>query len=99
MALGVTEGAQLTNLRAFTAAGEAGPRTLLPLDEVPLPSSAIPAARVELGLAGASTPEKEVLFTAEADLLAELFSGTVPAEGPGSAHATQAGTCLDPVAP
>jgi hypothetical protein len=87
--LGATEGTELTGLRAFTAAGEAAPGALHPLDEVQLSSSAIPASRVELGIAHASTPEDQVAFTAEADLLAGDFSGTVPTDGlsPGSYRA------------
>ena len=94
-ALGAAEGTELTELRAFTAAGEATPGALLQLDEIPLTSSLIPTARVELGIADASTPEGEVAFTVDADLLAGEFAGTIPTAGlsPGS-HRLWARACL-----
>ena len=55
----------------------------------------IPASRVELGIAPASTPEDQVAFTVEADLLAGDFSGTIPTAGlsPGS-YRVWARACL-----
>jgi hypothetical protein len=96
--LGVPEGTVLTGIRAFTAAGEAAPGALLPLDEVALSSAVIPVSRVELGIAPASTPEDQVAFTVEADLLAGDFSGTILTEGlsPGS-HRVWARACLGDV--
>ena len=94
-ALGAAESTQLTGLRAFTAAGEAAPGTLLGLDEVSLISSEIPVSRVELSIAPASTPGAEVAFTVEADLVAGDFSGTIPTAGlsPGS-YRVWARVCL-----
>ncbi len=80
-ALGAVEGTELTGLRAFTAAGEATPGALLVVDEVALSSSVIPASRVELGIAPASTPEDQVAFAVQADLLAGDFSGSIPTDG------------------
>ncbi len=94
-ALGATEGTALTSLRAFTAAGAATPGSLLPLDEVPLASSAIPSSRVELGIAPASTPEGQVAFTVQAVLLAGDFSGTIPTDGLSSgSYRAWARACL-----
>jgi hypothetical protein len=84
--LDATETTALTDLRAFTALGDAAPGVLHVLDEVVLASSVVPASRVELGIAPASTTEDEVDFTVEAALLAGEFSGTIPTVGlsPGS---------------
>ena len=97
-ALGANGGTELTGLRAFTAAGEATPGALHPLDEVSLSSAAIPASRVGPGIAPTSTPEEQVAFTVEADLLAGDFSGTIPTDGlsPGS-YRVWARACLGDV--
>jgi Tol biopolymer transport system component len=94
-ALGVAEGTELTGLRAFTAAGEATPGALLALDEVSLPSSAIPDSRVELGIAPVSTPAAGVAFAVAIAPITGEFSGTIPTEGlsPGS-HRVWVRACL-----
>ncbi len=94
-ALGAAEGTGLTGLRAFTAVGEATPGALHLLDEAPLSSSVIPASRVELGIAPASTSEDAVAFTVEADLLAGEFSGAIPTDGlSAGSYRVWARTCL-----
>ena len=94
-AVGATEGTELSGLRAFTVVGEATPGPLLGLDEVPLSSSVIPAARVELGIAPDSTPADQVDFTVVADLQGGDFSGTIATDelSPGS-YRVWARACL-----
>jgi len=85
-AIAAGEGSQLTDLRSFTAIGEASPGALAPLDEVSFEAAVIPESRVELGIAPASTPEGDVVFDARASLAGGGFSGSVSTEGlaPGS---------------
>lgn len=52
-ALGAGPGATLSDLVGFSVAGESGLGALRPLDEVPLPTVAVPAAAVALGIAPA----------------------------------------------
>ena len=94
-ALGATEGAVLSGIRAFAALGEAIPGAVLALDEVSLPSAPIPSSRVELGIASTATPADAVTFTATTGLLAGDFSGLVPTTGlaPGG-YRVWARSCL-----
>lgn len=77
-AISADEGSQLTDLRSYTAIGEASPGAVVPIDEVTLPSVSIPEARVELGIAPASTSESGVVF----DVIAELSGGDYTASLP-----------------
>ena len=80
-AISASEGSSLTGLRSFTAIGEASPGSVMPIDEVSFPSALVPDARVEVGIAPASTPEDEVVFDAGASLAGGAFSQTLPTDG------------------
>jgi hypothetical protein len=80
-AISAGEGSQLTGLRSFTAIGEASPGSVVPIDEVSLPSATIPESRVEFALAPASTPEDEVVFDRRATLSGGTFAGSIPTSG------------------
>lgn len=94
-ALGASEGTALSDLRAFTALGEAAMGAMDPLDEVALPDAAIPASRLELGIAPASAPEDGLAFTVGADLSRGEFSGTVATTSlPSGSYRVLARACL-----
>ncbi len=93
--MGAGEGTSLTGLRAFTALGEAALGSAVPLDEAALPGAVVPATRVELGIAPASTPAANVVYTASADVFKGEFSGTVStASRPPGSYRVWARTCL-----
>jgi Tol biopolymer transport system component len=75
--LGADSGSTLTELRAYSALGEAAPGPLVTLDEAGLPDATVPAAQVSLGIAPAGAPEDEVDFDVPADLTEGRFSGSL----------------------
>jgi Tol biopolymer transport system component len=94
-ALGAQEEAGVEEVRAFTALGEAAPGDLVIIDEVDLPDAVLPAARVELGIAPADTPEEEVAFTTQAEVVDGHFAGTLDVSSvPSGAHRVWGRACL-----
>jgi Tol biopolymer transport system component len=76
-ALSVTPGAEITELRAYTALGDAATGELAGLDELPLPNARLPEAAVELGIAPPESAESDVTFDAAAELVEGDFSGSL----------------------
>jgi hypothetical protein len=80
-AISAGAGSQITDLRSFTAIGEASPGALVPIDEMSFAPVVIPESRVELGIAPDSMPEHKVVFDHRASLDGVAFSGSVPTGG------------------
>jgi hypothetical protein len=75
--LGAEEGAAVTDIEAWTALGDATVGAVVRIDEAELPAATISTPRVELGVAPISTPEEDVVYTTEADLVDGRFSATL----------------------
>lgn len=95
--LGIAGGAQLTDVRAFTAAVETGVGQLQQLDSVALGTLSIPAPTVSLGLAPAGTPGSEVAFEHASTQTGGAFTGTIPASTAPGSHDVWARACLGEV--
>lgn len=94
-ALGAEGGAELTDVEASTALGEATPGALEILDDVDLPDAVLPISKVELGIAPPAAPPAQVPFSAEADLVEGEFSATLSLSSlPGGEHRLWARACL-----
>jgi Tol biopolymer transport system component len=97
-ALGASEGTELREIEAFTAAGEAGPGAIHPLDSVDVAAATLPAARVWLGIAPVGTQEGDVTFDTGAALASGAFAGTLEASSLSEGeHEVWARACLGQV--
>jgi len=81
-------GGVLSDVRAFTLLGDPSSGGVQAMDDLPVGAAAIPALRVEVGLASAGTPEHDVSFSPAA-LAGPSFSATLDASTlpPGSRDA------------
>jgi len=93
--LGIAEGASLTALQGFTAAGDTAAGTVSGFDQISLPSAQIPLAAVLLGLASAAAPESQVHFNTVASLTNANFTAELETSGlPGGDYRVWAKPCL-----
>jgi Tol biopolymer transport system component len=76
-ALGASEGAALSAIRAFTAREETDLQARETIDGADLPDAAIAIHSVSLGVAPAGTPESQVVFNTPTALTDGNFLGTV----------------------
>lgn len=79
--LGLSGGADLGDLRAFTAMGEIDAGPVAELDSLSLGSAAVPAFGVSLGMTPEGIPEEQVEYSGEAGVAAGSFEGTIETTG------------------
>lgn len=93
--LGTEEGSALTELIAYTAAGEGTQPLPAFLDEVALADASIQPREIALGIAPAGTPQAAVTFDTEGALSEGTFSGTIDASAlPAGDYDVWATACL-----